>query len=771
MDLLVSLLFLAGNLLLLLIGFAIPGYLLSRRLVRSSGPLETAVFSAALGISVIPTLVFLAMLALQRPLSMGLVLAVGLLVTLACRPWRLERLPTPSRNQVLLLVSVVVASLVFLQLIDFRDQEPYSFFDACVRWALLKHTLQDGSGWSLYNAEMGDFITYVFRAPADHGLSFHAMLEDVRPAASMLLGSFVLLIGAGADEVLSLVVYFIVLGGSVLIASRWLSRTWAAVLVALVSVVGLHGVLAYMQNENAYGLAMGIAILALVIERPLHRAEYVVVGILLGFATGLRLPALLWVLPVGLLLARAPRRQIATVFVSFLASWAPWAILFWVVRGDPLFIANDSWGIETELFGFTVWTRPLNWPLYESLVRVPGNDLPAMLYVPARFLLTTGSVIASAMVIGFVGLRPRKNLPFPRLTVFTWVAPITALLLIHVYTDDEKVSYLAIALATAPLLLARFAQMMATRRLLPAVVGSWVLLSVGLAFVPKLLVDVDVPIDPRANEYVIRGTNYGQPWWARDPEERRRRLDRLAFFPRFTEIEVSSALLDHLSHPPTGPMFESGRILVSLADNEELRETSIPVRATLEEPLLPEFGSSAPEDVDFIANHLLVVHLRLETSPEPTVLIDSRPERLRLAIDPGPPPHEPRFISFHLDENLLADLEYTPGVGEDAPRGRRPEFTVEVGGVEVPALGLGYQVEVGGEVLDYISIVTNLELPELPPARGEMACEEGQCEYWVVYHDGTSILSGREASAVDRVEGDPAWPSQQLLEIRHPYQE
>lgn len=775
MDVLASLPYFLVNLLVLLSGVAIPGYLLSRRLVHSSGPLESAVFAAALSISVTPTLVFLAMLALGQPLSMGLVLAVALLVVIACRPWQLGRVRAPTRDELLLLGAVVVASFVFLQLTNLQNQHPYGFFGACIRYAMLKHTLQDASGWSIYNAELGDYITHVFRSPTDHMPALDGMLEDVRPANSVLLGSFVVLVGAAGDEVLSLVVYFIILGGSTILAGQWLRRAWAAMLVAIISVAGIHELLAYMQNENAYGLAMGVALLALLVGRRMRRAEGVAAGILLGFATGLRLPALIWVVPVGLMLARAPRGQIATVFGSFLVSWAPWAILFWVARGDPFYIAMDPYGVETELLGGAVLTRPLNWPLYETLVRIPQDDLPALFYVPVRFLQSTGAIVASAMLVGFFGSRPRLNLPFPRWTWAAWAAPLTALLLVHVYADDEKASYLALAMAPAPALLACFVRMVAAPRRRVATLVSWLLLTIALAFLPRMLVDIEVPIDPRASRYVVRSAQFDDPSEEdRSPETRKRRLGRLAFLPDLSGADNrnvhSSSLLEHLAHPPTGPRFESGRIHVLVSDVEGLREARFPVKASLEEPRLPGFRSEPPEDIEDIASMpRFIVHLRVETSPEPTVVIDSRPERLRLTIDPGPPPHEPRFISFRLDESIYADIEYTPGADEDLPVGRRPEFEVEGGGTATPALGLGYRIQMGEQVLDYISIITNLELPRLSTARSELPCDAGSCEYWVSYYDGRSALSGRPPSSTSQPGGVPPWPSRQLLQIRHPY--
>jgi hypothetical protein len=496
--------------------------------------------------------------------------------------------------------------------------------------------------------------------------------------------------------------------------------------VGIVAFAALHGLIGYMQNENAFALAFGIALLSLLLEHPEGAGPGASAGVLLGFACGLRVPAFTWMLPVGLLLASGPRRRVLHVLGGFLVAVAPWVLTYAILRGSPVWIPGGVYDVSTRILGWEVQTRPLNWPIFEHLVRVSEHQLPALFDVPIRALQSTGVLLGSAAAIGFALLRPAKGLRHPRATALAWFLPTAALLLVHVYSDFEKASYLLLGLPVFPLFLARFSHALTERGRTRAAV-TWLVLAGALSAVPGLLVGIDVPPDPRAHsEYEVMAMNAESPsrvdaW---NPESRAE-LARPNWLPGFQQV-TTGAGLRNLLHPKGDPAFASGRILVKL-DWRGPRDIAFPVQATAEAPVLPGMVQPSLSSYGDIVRLRIVVSLRMLSSPTVGVRLRSDWDALLVEIDPGPEPYEWRHVSFVVDDNLPDPSPDEPARG---PRGAC--FDLRWNGRSVPArLGL-VEVDRGSTREEFPFLLTNDPGVAIPTAEGAVPCYTGTCHFRVL---------------------------------------
>jgi hypothetical protein len=730
----------------------LPGYCLNRRLLRSGGFVETVVMTLALGLSIPPTIVFVAVWALGTTISAPVVFGVSAAVVIACRPWSLPAGPRATRTEAAVVAVLAAAALAVLQVTEIHSVGSFHLFDSCMHSIVLYLQQYDGTGWSLYDPATDAYTTYVVNHAMSPGLGLRSVIHDVRAANGAMMASTMVLLGRAGVDLLAVVFLFLIAGGATLVASAYLTSWWARLAVGLATLAGAHGAIAYLLNENAFGLAFGCVLLFLLTKRPNRTGESVAAGALLGFAIGCRIPALMWILPVALILVGCPRRTWIAFGSGLLLSYLPWAAIYSALKGHPFYFPFESdVVVRHRLLGLDFSFRPLNWPFHDTLVRVPGHVLPPLFYVPIRILQSGGALLVAATLAGFALVRPVEGIRYPRWVAAAWALPVTASLAVQAYLDYEKASYLALGLPVVPLALAGFwaGIVRARRRLLIA--GAWAVLAIGLAFVPGVLAGIDVPLDPRAHsEYrvVIPDNNNFERLHPKPEEQMRSELGRIALLPGFQDIVLRSDLWATLTRQPEGPRFESGRI-VARFDMDEPKEIEFPVHATIEPPDLPPEDPMLPADIREFEIMYFMVHLRIPTGPEPRVRLVSRPDRFLIQVDPGPPPYAPRYVSFLVDEET-SDLWWE----------RFQDVDVEVGGRRLETRNLGFVVRQGDRQAGHVSIVTNLASPPQPRVEREIACKGATCRWeWTrLRPDGTA----------EPAEDAPTPPGEPILGIRGP---
>lgn len=751
------------NLVAIVLGVFVPAYVLARRLTSPTNLLESALFTVGIGLSVVPTVVFVVAWILGVSYSAPLVFGVSIALTLAARPWGLSLPKKPSREEVLVVLFLIAVVFVAMLITEFHSVGLFRYFDSCLRSIVLYLKQSDGAGWSLFDPESGSYVTYVLNHPAESVLGISPVIEDVRATNGALQAVFMVLAGRAMDEIVTLLMYFILSGSATLIAAFYVSSWRLRLAIGVATLFGLHGVMAYMLNENAFGVSTGTLMLFLLLRRPSRSGELFLAGFLLGFTVGCRLPAIAWLVPVVFALRATSWRSLAIVLGSFLLSFLPWALVYWILRGNPLHLPGQpDVMIQQDFLGISFTTRPLNWPIADSLTRLPEHAIPPLFYIPIHILRSGGSILVAATVLGFASLRSRENLRSPMLVVTTWVAPILGLLLLQRYIDYEKASYLAMTMPAMPLLLASLAARLQKKEQRWLWLVSWAVLAAGLAFVPRLLVGIDVPPDPAAHRdyrVVIPDTSRFEWQNERTHDEERSILGELAFFPKGQDIVYRSELWESLRHAPEGPLFESGRIYVRF-NFRGPKDIVFPVKASVEAPTLPEILPTRPRTIREFEIMVFLVHLRVNTGPEPKVRLISSMEDFRIEIDPGPPPHEPRYVSFAVDEQL-SDYWYE----------RCDKYPVFVAGERVPSRGLGFRIthEGGEKSANFITVVTNLAIPEQPVAKEDFNCFSERCSYeWMIFRDDGEPDPGPDAPA----QVDSYWtesvPPRAVLPIQRP---
>lgn len=718
----------------------LPGYLLARKLVRPATGLEIVVFAIALGLAVVPTVAFLVAWSLGVTFGAALVLASGLIVSALTVPWRLGATPRWTREDVVGLLAAIATASILLQLTDFHSVAPLGYFGSCLHSIALYLMQTDGSGTSVYDPAMNACVTYVLNHDSTSLLGLGAVICDMRPANGMLFTSVMVLAARATVEVITLLVFTCIVGASVLLARLYVGDWRTRIAVGVVTLVSVHGSLAYMVNENALAFMFGLVSLRLLFSRPGSTGVSAAAGFLVAFVFGLRLPALLWVLPVAFLVWQRSWKIRVAVSLGSIVGALPWLLIPWFLRGDPLWYINEGANIAHDVLGIEFLFRPLNWPFHDELVRVPGQAMPALFYLPATLLKSMGSVVVSVAILGFFALHPLKSLRYPRVTVLLWAGPLLGVLASQVYLDYEKASYALLSLPVLPLLISAFlGRLYASPRRIPWL-GAWVLLSLGLAFVPRLLSQIDVAVDPRAHEEyeVINPSAREMQSLKRQSEaERRRELGTFALLPELHEVLHGSELWRGLSRACDS--FVSGRVHVRFGEDAP-DEARFLLRATVEEPGPPLSFPFAPASYHQLGSSNTRIHLRLPVGPRPTVHVTSaRRAGARIRIEGGSGPRLLRWISFYVDERD----EYHPSARATVSLDDRP----------VPTRSLGYHLAFPSGSLDRRIVVTNLSIPAQQDSSGPILRDgEAGTWSWRVYRPDGSVDPGRDANP-----DDPYW--------------
>lgn len=738
--------FVLVSLFLLLAGICVPGWALVRRFLRPEGVVEEAVYSLAVGIAVVPSLTFAVAWSLGLPFSTLLVLSVAAVLVLGCRPWSLPAgaKGVPGKRETSALLVLVALALGMYLLTDFHSVRSFRFLECCLHSVASYLSIGDDPSWSLYDPWSGSDITYAIARPSGPVFDLGLWDREQRLFNGAVIATFMKLTGRAAIEVAGLVVFFLLLGSSTLIAGRYLRGWPARIAVGLATTVGLHGLIGYMVNESSLALVMASSLLALLLRPRVSRGGMVLAGVLLGGAIASRYSAWALLLPVGWAVSRIAQREGIPARRALLLGLAvvmgPWLLAYGVLEGNPLFHSHAALEIPHTLFGIDFQFRPLNWPFHDALVRPPDDLVPPLFYVPLKFVQSLGSLLVAAALLGFVSVVRDRGARGDLILVVTWALPLTAFMMVLADIDHEKLSWLLVAAPVLPLLLARFLE----RAWIPSsrwafVIGATVL-SVPLAFLPVTLLSVEIPVDGRELPfYIPDGDNFNPDSIA---PETREALGRFALLPSMHSVATEGRLWRALSHPKGEA--PSGRVFARL-DGHETTRLSFTVEASTTPPALPEPVLLEPNALLHFVNMYIVVYLRIESADTIEVHVEGRPEGLRLDIDPGPLPHTDHYVMFMLDEQMSDML----------PVGDLHLVRAFVGGRALDTRGLGYLVHQDGASSPRVSLVTNLRLPEQPYERRAFPCGKSRCEaeWGLIGADGRVLRKQNPAAPREAAKG------------------
>lgn len=715
---------------LLAAGLLLPGYLLARRFCRPRGLVEEAVYATGLGLFLVPASTFAVAWGLGLPFRLPLLLAVAAALSLAAVPWRLPaRVRAGDRRaEILVLIALVGFAVVLLQWTDLRAVRAFRFLECCLHSVASYLQLGSDTTFALFDPWSGGDVTYILAHPTEPVFGLRLWSFEQRPLNGAIVATVMLLTGSAGIEVLSLLVFFVVGGTATIIAGRYLRQPLSRLLVGLGTPLALHGLIGYMVNESTFLLAASMLLLALLLRGKADAARLFLAGVLLGCAFGARAAGLFLLLPLALWIPRASavgtRRGLLAAGAGFLLAALPWFVAYAILRGNPLFHTVETLEIPHEFLGMEFRFRPLNWPFFDHFVRPPSDVLPTMFYVPVKVLLSAGSLVVAAALVGFARLPRRGGLSSDLALAVAWAGPFTLLMLFLADMDHERITWLLVVMPVLPLALARFGASLATGRRRAMTVAVWVLLAASLGFLPRLAVSVEVPEDPRNLPwYIVDGDAFN----ASTMEETREELGRLAFLPSGQEVATRSRLIRTLSRQAETDVARSGRTFVRL-DGHGTTRVSFPMHVDEAPPPLPEPIDFAPGDLIQFANQYVLVHVRVTISAEPTVYVTGSPAELRVAIDPGEGPRTERTLSLLIDEQMSDDL----------PWGESARVVISVGSVPVPTRAVGWIVEKGGVETTYPALVTNYRLPEAPEVSGTFPCGDKRCTYrWSSLPTGT----------------------------------
>ena len=689
------------TLLALLAGLFAPGYCVARRMIPDADLVERWILAVGTGIFLVPACTFVVAWASGLEFSRLLVLGVALGVVLACRPWGLEApLPAPrrdgaTRTGLLVLAALLAGAALALLATDLRFGGRLGLFHPCLQEMAGYLGQHDGSGWTLFDPGTGHHVTHVFEHETDEVLGLEYITNNQRIANGAIVASLLVLAGRAGLELVTLLMYFLVAGGGYLVARPLVPREPTRVAVGLVTLVAVHGLIAYMVNETVFAFAAGVLVLALVTRPPRAPRALAAAGSLLGMAAGSRLAALAWLLPVALWLRGRPIGHRLVAAAAFVASLAPWFAARWLVTGDPFsHFQQEGARIPHAVLGWEFAFRPLNWPFVDTLVAQPGDVLPPALLVPLAALRSMGVLVAAAALAGLVVmLRSHRRLA---LVVLTWSLPIGAFLLVQGYIDYEKTSWLLLGAPVLPLTLAVFAARLSAREGRRGPIIVWALAALALAQVPGWASGLRFETDTRA--YVMVEAQVVRP--PRTESERRRELGEVRLLPSLQGVSRPPRLLSALTAVADSEPFRSGHLVVwqVLSPDGDL---AFAVEPTTAEPELPRLFAADTFGDLLRWEGVFLVHLRLPTSPDVHAELRWEEDRFELDVDPGQGPRELRHIAF-----FVAHAEAYPDV------------SVRFDGAPLPVDRVGYEISLDPKVdappfLD-LRLVTNL-----PAARAE----------------------------------------------------
>jgi hypothetical protein len=734
------------------------GVCVVRRLVAGASLAEIAIQGVGISLTIVPTAAFCAAWLLGLPLAAPVVVGICLALVLACRPWSLPAIGRAGRAETVSLALLAAAAIVLLAVTDFHPPEGGFFFDLCLhRAALFLHEFARGagSGWTIRQQDLGD-ITYVLPRQDGPVFGFYSVMAAQRPADGAVVATFFALSDGAGPALVSVLFFFAIAGGGFLVASRFVGSGPIRVAVGIATLAGVHGLSAYMVNETVFAMTAGLLLLAWLLRPGLAPAAGALAGALFGFAVGGRVAAASWVAAVAVLLAGRGRTTKVALATGFAVSVAPWLAVNWFLRGNPFYYPNtDDALVQHQVMGLSFAFRPLNWPLHETLVRVPGHVLPPLLLLPVLAIRSLGSVLAGIAATGLAVVAFRER----RLAVglVLWALPVAVFLHLLAYLDGEKASWLLLAAPVLPVGLASFVRGLATgwRRRAAAVAS----LAVGLAFVPRLLAGIDVPEDPRPYRIIEPNTperdihvRYGDAW--------RSELSKPAILPGLNDVPPGYRLLATLLSVRPERSFESGRVALMLENLDGPVSAEFSMDASRDPPpLLPpdiEASRTVPPREPTRARFVL---LEVMASPRPRVAVDgwivenrrsdeAPRDFLRIDIDPGPEPHERMYLGLIILRPW--DLDTAPEPTE-----------IRVGGVPVALRGVGYEFESdAGQTRFYPSVLTNLAVPEQPAVSGETREDGETWRYRWTVRDSPGPGGGRTA---------PAAPGAASLDLAGPF--
>lgn len=697
-------------------GLIFPGLAIAKRLLKSPSTIELVVSSCGFGLLATPTLTFAVTWALGIPFSIPVIFLVAIFIVVCCRPWKIPKQVTTTRDELIALGFLFLACILLLQVTEFRAVRPFRFLECCLHSVAAYLWLDEPPMFQLPDPRWPSEVTYVLSRPAGPVFGLGLWIAEQRPMNGAIVAVAMLLAGRAGIELLSLLVFFTI-GGAFTLSARAFLKTWLQCAFAgVVTLVGLHGLIAYMLNESSFALAFSALALALMLRHEPDRLCWLGIGFLFGGAIGSRMSALPVAAGAVISLLTERRRQASLIVILGAVSAAlPWFLTYLLLTGNPFFHTSDHLQIEHSVLGFSFRFRPLNWPFFEKVVRPPSDALPPLFYVPVKIMVSAGSIFVAAGIIGFARMwRTHRHL---FVLTLLWAFPLCVFMMLLADLDYEKLSWIIVALPVVALAIGSFVA--AIHASVRRVLAIWVTLSAVLAFFPMAFFKMDIELDPRHLPLYVPDGDAFNPQSLEEPVDT---LMRPAILPSFQKVETPSFLIESLLLPRTPGAIPPKHVFVRL-DGREDTEISFPIATSLVVPTPPEIPRLEPKSLLQFVNMQTLFVLQVESSSVAEVRVRSTHDVLHIAITSGPPPHAKRFLYFLLDEQRSDDAEWGISAGD---------IVVELDGKRLETNLLGYRLTKDQSTRDIFVLVTNLKTPPQPATNGAFQCDSGLCHWqWI----------------------------------------
>jgi hypothetical protein len=233
-------------------------------------------------------------------------------------------------------------------------------------------------------------------------------------------------------------------------------------------------------------------------QRPALIAA-IAAGVAAAHLYGVR-PATLLLIPAVVVLCGRGLKRSGAFAAAFLFAALPWLIIHGQAWGDPFThpaiekIGPDQLALEGTFLQFQFY--PLNFPLASSIMTGPDHPFPSLFKVPLEFAQAFGVPFLTALMVGLLVVWKERRLCTGLLL---WAIPIPLGLMLIVQLDYQKISYMLLAMAPTPLLVAAafssFTTSNTTRAILAAVAV------IELVLLPPAMRGVEFEVDERVHAY------------------------------------------------------------------------------------------------------------------------------------------------------------------------------------------------------------------------------------------------------------------------------
>ncbi len=652
----------SGPALLLLIPLLVwcgPGFLLSRWLAPRADPLQRAALSLTAGIvTVAPTTYLIALLG-RIPALPELILAVAgvwTFVGFALARWA-PRTPTddfalPARSSgIMLALAVVWAGYLALATQPFAIEASEVWWH-CPHLSSL-YFMEDGHGPGViaWDPDWDTPVLHLFQHATEPAYGIGPVLGIQRPGNTAFMVQILVFMSVSGHTAALLCTDFLILAFAMLLLGRYLKQPVLIVALAVGFHLGTRYLASYQVNENSLALALSMALLhLLLVTRSPGPVLAAACGVVAAHLAGVRPVTVLHSLPVLLLLpGLRPRGAYA---VAGVLAAVPWMTAHWHGLGNPL--AHPVIG---RIYA-------LNWPFADALVRSPMHPFPNLVRLPLEEIKAFGPLLLTPALAGLAALKGRRLA-----AILLWLVPVHVMLMAIVVLDYQKLSYALLALAPLPLLMgAGLGALDVPRPTRIGLAAAAVALFVGL---PVLMQDAHFEV-----EQLAFGDYRDDPRDEWSDDEKRRALTTVGLLPaappNLADGLPGWALLEHARFASATEAANApwdGPVTIWAALGESGLDHSVHLETSDGPRLPPGFVAGALHPDGNLAPGITLVVARLDAPAPTTATVAIRREGGELFVDVtrGPATVDaPRWVTA-----LVVDRQHDYRAGALTIDGRR----------------------------------------------------------------------------------------------------